>query len=92
MFDAFEHEEWGEQISTFWTFSSGTAGTYILTALGVALMLGSFIGFVMLEARKLNAQADLLRSAGGLPAPGGVPPGPGPSQPPLAGPQTEPGD
>src|ERR687898_758413 len=35
---------------------------------------------------------NLLRVAGGMPAPGGVPPGPGPSQPPLAGPSTDPGD
>jgi len=92
VFDTFPYEEWSEEISTFWTFSGGTAGTYILTALGFAFMLVSFYGFVALESRKLAAQAALLRAAGGLPAPGGVPPGPGPSQPPLAGPRTDPGD
>jgi hypothetical protein len=90
MFDTFPYEEWGEDISTFWTFGTG-AGTYILTVLGILLMLGAFVGWVMLEDRKLQAQAALLRAAGGMPAPGGIPPGPGPSQPPLAGPTTEPG-
>ena len=90
MFDVFPHDEWNEQISTFWTFGTG-AGTYILTALGVAFMLLAFIAWVRLEDGKLSAQAAALRAAGGLPAPGGVPPGPGPSQPPLAGPETHPG-
>jgi hypothetical protein len=92
MFDVFEHDEWGDEIRTFWTFSGGTTGTYIMTALGIALMLLAFVAWVRLEQGKLAAQAELLRAAGGLPAPGGIPPGPGPSQPPLAGPQTEPGD
>jgi hypothetical protein len=54
-------------------------------------MVGSLIGWVWLENKKLTAQAELLRAAGGMPAPGGIPPGPGPSQPPLAGPSTDPG-
>lgn len=90
MFDTFPYDEWGEQISTFWTFGTGT-GTYIMTVLGIAFIVLAFIGWVRLEDRKLSAQAALLRSAGGLPLPGGVPPGPGPSQPPLAGPRTDPG-
>jgi hypothetical protein len=55
-------------------------------------MVAALVGFVWLENRKLQAQAALLRAAGGIPAPGGVLPGPGPGQPPLAGPSTHPGE
>jgi hypothetical protein len=98
MIDSFPYESWfrgdafNENITEFWTFSGGTAGTYVLTVLGILLMLASLVGWVWLENRKLAAQQALLRQAGGFPAPGGVPPGPGPSQPPLAGPATDPGD
>jgi hypothetical protein len=90
--DSFPFEEFSENVTSFWTFGpEDSTGTYILTALGVILMVAAIIGWVWLENRKLWAQTELLRAAGGLPAPGGVPPGPGPSQPPLAGPSTEPG-
>jgi hypothetical protein len=92
MIDSFPFDKWGEDISAFWTFGPGNStGTYVLTVLGILLMVGSLVGWVLLEKHKLNAQAALLRAAGGLPAPGGVPPGPGPSQPPMAGPSTDPG-
>jgi hypothetical protein len=91
--DSFPFDEWTEDIAGYWTFGPGNStGTYILTVLGIAVMVLSFIGYVLLEKRKLDAQAALLRAAGGLPAPGGIPPGPGPSQPPLAGPSTDPGE
>jgi hypothetical protein len=91
--DSFPYEEWGEEIAGFWTFGPGdSTGTYVLTVLGIIVMVAAMIGFVVLESRKLRAQAELLRAAGGFPAPGGVPPGPGPSQEPLAGPSTDPGD
>jgi hypothetical protein len=101
MFDAFPWEgtwaDLGEQVTTFWTFGPGgddpsRTGTYVLTVLGIILMVVALVGWFLLENRKLAHQAALLRAAGGLPAPGGVPPGPGPSQPPLAGPATDPGD
>ena len=93
MIDSFPFDEWAEDIAGFWTFGPGNStGTYILTVLGIIVMVGAIIGWVWLENRKLSAQAALLRAAGGLPAPGGVPPGPGPSQPPFAGPSTDPGD
>jgi hypothetical protein len=92
MFDSFPYDEWSDDIAAFWTFGpQNSTGTYILTVLGIILMVGSLIGWVWLENRKLAAQAALLRAAGGLPAPGAFP-GPGPSQPPLAGPSTDPGD
>ena len=92
MIDSFPFDEWAEDIAGYWTFGPGNStGTYILTVLGIAVMVLSIIGWVVMENRKLAAQAALLRAAGGLPAPGGIPPGPGPSQPPLAGPSTDPG-
>lgn len=101
MIDSFPWEgtwsDLGEEVSTFWTFGPGEdpdnrLGTYVMTVLGVLLMLFALGAWVWLEQQKLAAQTALLRAAGGLPAPGGVPPGPGPSQPPLAGPSTDPGD
>jgi hypothetical protein len=93
MIDSFPFEEFSESVTSFWTFGpENSTGTYILTALGVILMVAAIIGWVWLENRKLWAQTELLRAAGGMPAPGGVPPRPGPSPPPLAGPSTEPGD
>ncbi|HWM14610.1 MAG TPA: hypothetical protein VNO56_09020 [Gaiellaceae bacterium] len=92
MIDSFPFDEWAEDIAGYWTFGPGNStGTYVLTVLGIAVMVLSIIGWVVMENRKLAAQAALLRAAGGLPAPGGIPPGPGPSQPPLAGPSTDPG-
>jgi hypothetical protein len=92
VFDSFPYEKFSENVKGFWTFGpGGSTGTYILTVLGIALMIIAFVAWVRLEDRKLSAQAALLRAAGGMPAPGGIPPGPGPSQPPLAGPQTDPG-
>ena len=93
MIDSFPFTEWSDDIGAFWTFwSEDKTGTYIMTVLGIIVMLAAFVYWTWLENRKLAAQAALLRAAGGLPVPGGVPPGPGPSQPPLAGPSTEPGD
>jgi hypothetical protein len=91
--DSFPFDEWSEDITAFWTFGPGSStGTYVLTVLGIILMVAALVGWVWLENRKLTAQAELLRAAGGLPSPGGVPPGPAPSQPPLAGPSTDPGE
>ena len=93
MIDSFPFEEWGENVDAFWTFGPGNStGTYVLTVLGIIAMVASLAGWVWLEHRKLQAQAELLRQAGGFPAPGGLPPGAKPSQPPLAGPTIDPGD
>jgi hypothetical protein len=72
MFDAFPFDEWGEDIAEFWTFGgANSTGTYIMTALGVAAMLLAFIGFVVLEQRKLRHQAATLRASGALDRPTG---------------------
>ena len=70
MFDAFPFDEWSEDIAEFWTYGGeGSTGTYIMTALGVAAMLVSLIGFVVLEQRKLRAQTERLRASGALERP-----------------------
>ena len=54
-------------------------------------MVLALVYWVWLENRKLNAQAELLRGAGGLPPASPTAPGPGFEEPPLAGPSTDPG-
>jgi hypothetical protein len=70
MFDAFPFDEWSEDIAEFWTFGGeSSTGTYILTVLGVAVMVLAFIGFVWLENQKLARQAAHLRAIGALERP-----------------------
>jgi hypothetical protein len=70
MFDAFPFDSWDEATAEFWTFGGeSSTGTYILTVLGVAAMIVAFIGFVVLENRKLRYQAATLRASGALDRP-----------------------
>ena len=69
MFDTAPFDKWDDTITTFWTFGTGT-GTYILTVLGIILMVVSLIGWVWLENKKLTRQAARLQAAGGALAPG----------------------
>jgi hypothetical protein len=70
MFDAFPFDEWGEDIAEFWTFGGeSSTGTYIMTVVGVAVMLIAFIGFVWLENQKLARQAAFLKASGALDRP-----------------------
>jgi hypothetical protein len=90
--DSFPFDEFSEEVTTFWTFGpEDSTGTYILTVLGIALMVLALIYWVWLENKKLAAQAELLRGAGGLPPASPTAPGPGFAEPPLAGPSTDPG-
>ena len=57
-------DAWSEKITVFWTFGDGTP-TYILTVLGIILMIGSIIAWVWLEEKKLNAQVARLNASGG---------------------------
>ena len=92
MIDSFPFDEWTEDIAAYWTFGpENSTGTYVLTVLGIILMVASLIGFVLLERRKLDAQAQLLRGGGILPPASPTAPGPGFAEPPLAGPSTDPG-
>lgn len=73
MFDTFPYDEWSEEIAEFWTWGpANSTGTYILTALGVILMILSLIAFVKMESGKLDRQAERLRSALG-PEPAATP-------------------
>ena len=70
MFDAFPYEEWSEDISGFWTFGPGSStGTYILTAIAITVMFIVFIGFFVLENRKLARQESVLKASGALDRP-----------------------
>ncbi|CAN5369022.1 hypothetical protein BH20ACT13_BH20ACT13_16530 [soil metagenome] len=70
MFDAFPFDEWSEEIAEFWTFGgANSTGTYIMTGIGVAAMLIAFIGFVLLENKKLERQAAMLKASGALERP-----------------------
>ncbi len=92
MIDSFPFDEWTDDIAAYWTFGpENSTGTYILTVLGIILMVASLIAFVLLERRKLDAQAQLLRGGGILPPASPTAPGPGFAEPPLAGPSTDPG-
>ena len=67
MFDAFPYDEWSEDIAGFWTYGPGdSTGTWVLTVLGVAVMLIALIGFVVLENRKLARQQAALQASGAL--------------------------
>jgi hypothetical protein len=81
MIDSFPYESWlneagdglNTDITTFWTFgpafggeAGSLTGTYVLTALGMLLMIVALIWFVTLEKKKLDEQAARLRSASGL--------------------------
>jgi len=77
MFDAFPYDEWSETVTDFWTFGgANSTGTYILTALGVILMVGSLIGWIWLENQKLQRQAQMLRASGAFDQPAAAPPPP----------------
>jgi hypothetical protein len=70
MFDAFPFDDWADATAEFWTFGGeGSTGTYIMTVLGIAVMVLAFIGFVWLENQKLARQAALLKASGALDRP-----------------------
>jgi hypothetical protein len=77
MFNSFPFESWltedgsfNTELGDFWTWGgANSTGTYILTVLGIILMVASLIGFVWLENQKLARQAGLLRSAGAFTPP-----------------------
>lgn len=71
MFNSFPYDEWGPDVTDFWTWGgANSTGTYILTVLGCILMVGALIGFVWLEKRKLEHQAASLRAVGAFDQPG----------------------
>jgi hypothetical protein len=81
MFDAFPFDEWAEDIAEFWTFGGAeSTGTYIQLAIGFILMVAAFVGFVLMEKRKVEEQAAMLKSSGAL----DQPPPPAQSGPPVS--------
>ena len=76
MIDSFPYDSWYDaegnlspDVTTFWTFgpAGGSEGgdltaTFVLTGLGMLLMVVSLIAWVWLEHRKLMTQAERLRS------------------------------
>jgi hypothetical protein len=90
MIDSFPYDSWlnaegslNTDITTFWTFGpafgadgGSLTGTYVLTALGMLLMVAALVYYVVLERSKLRRQAEYLRGAGGAPAPGPADPRP----------------
>ena len=57
---------WSDQIGAFFTFGpGGTAGTWVLTILGVVLTIVAIVAWFYVEDRKLKAQVGRLH-AGGL--------------------------
>ena len=54
----------GEDVSLGQVIHGATAGIYILTAIGIAVMILMFIAFVWTEHRKLMGRAEKLRAAG----------------------------
>ena len=81
MFNSFPHNEWGDTVTTFWTFAGGDSiiwgqaslGTWIMIVLGFVVMLASFVWFVTLENGKLAHQAAALRATGALDRPAETP-------------------
>jgi len=79
MIDSFPYESWlneagdglNTDITAFWTFGpqfghaggGSLTGTYVLTALGMLLMVASLVAWVWMENRRLRNQATLLRRA-----------------------------
>jgi hypothetical protein len=81
MIDSFPYESWlneaGDGLNTdsttFWTFGpafgsegGSLTGTFVLTGIGMLVMVVALIWWVVLENQKLRAQAERLRGAGGL--------------------------
>lgn len=55
-----------DAVTAFFTFGPGfTTGMYVLTILGIALMVLSMVAWVHLENRRLNEAADRLRVKNG---------------------------
>lgn len=70
MFNSFPYDKWDETVTDFWTWGgANSTGTYILTVLGIILMVAALVGFVVLEKSKLERQASALRATGAFDQP-----------------------
>jgi hypothetical protein len=76
MIDSFPYESWlkpdgslNTDITTFWTFGptygaagGNMTGTYVLTVLGILLMIGALVAWVVMEDRRLKEHAERLQA------------------------------
>ena len=74
MIDSFPYDSWldaegnlNQEITTYWTFGpaggadgGSLTGTFVLTALGMLLMVGALAAWVLVEKRKLEEHAERL--------------------------------
>ena len=74
MIDSFPYDSWlnadgsfNTDITTFWTFGPGVehdlTGTFVLTGIGMLVMVVSLIAWVVQEKRRLAEHAERLRGA-----------------------------
>jgi hypothetical protein len=67
MFDAVPYDAGGPDVADFWAYGGGNStGTYILTALGLTLMLLALISWVRQETRRMNEHEARLMKEGML--------------------------
>ena len=59
------NDGWTDQISAYWTWGPGeSTGTWILTILGIILMVVAFLAWFYVEDQKMKAQVKRLRESG----------------------------
>jgi uncharacterized membrane protein len=59
------NDGWTDQISAYWTWGpGGSTGTWILTILGIILMVVAFVAWFYVEDQKMQAQVKRLRASG----------------------------
>ena len=64
MFDSFPYDRWSDTVTDFWTWGGhNSTGTYVLTALGIALAVSALVGWVWQEKRALDRAAQELRES-----------------------------
>jgi hypothetical protein len=74
MIDSFPYDSWlnadgsfNTEITTFWAFGPGVdhdlTGTFVLTGIGMLVMVVALIAWVVQENRRLAAHAERLRGA-----------------------------
>lgn len=59
------NDGWTDQITAYWTWGPGdSTGTWILTILGIILMVVAILAFFYVEDQKMKAQVERLRASG----------------------------
>ena len=56
---------WSDQVAAYFTFGPGdTVGVWVLTILGIVLMVLAIIAWFYVEDQKMKAQVERLRQSG----------------------------